>query len=289
MRGPCLLRRIASSISVEAIAARLDALTYNGIQSVLSEASVLRSMHLRTDPNGLAELVPMSLPVMDIGALNALKSSGVRFRSLRALRREHGRPGAGPGTSRKFAVMISGSLHVAAASSECTLSPGGILFVDDHDSAGHALTYFGEARLLQVEVNEDWHATGRTPEVHGDDPGGAGRSTQQFRLTADDRLVAVGPESFEELIPPSWSSLGPRGAFIVLAGDGGRARWTSDGGAVVVVVLGGHLVVSVLGSLGGDAPPALLAAGDLVALGDQPFELELSASSTPATFGAFMS
>jgi hypothetical protein len=231
----------------------------------------MRSYWLRTDENGKSELA--FLPLHFVQMMSDLAANDKGFEHVRMLRRGAGVTGAGPGAVRKLGIVVSGLIQVASNDTEAIVGPGDVLFVDDHRSMGHTLTYQGEARLLQIDVADDW----TPPEIvqplpYRSEPT-LGEESQILELAMRSRMPSFA--DFGQIFDGTPQQAAPRptlgGTFLELR-PGIIERWRSAGTFGLFAVLSGRLRVAVAG-----AESAVLSSGGLCLIQDAAMEIFFSA------------
>ncbi|MFC4946710.1 hypothetical protein [Pseudonocardia sp. GCM10023141] len=168
----------------------------------------MRSFWMVTDGAGGSRLESLPLPFVHVGATmtdadrarTPDPSLAGQVRVVRPIRRRDGETTLGrDGATRRLVVIVAGSLAVVAGESNAMLVPGDVLFVDDAASGDHKLTWAGEARAVEIDVEDGWLPTGSVPPAVEDGGRGPGDAPRVDRIRVRDDKAHFDP--FDTFFP----------------------------------------------------------------------------------------
>ncbi|GAA1835947.1 hypothetical protein GCM10009836_12950 [Pseudonocardia ailaonensis] len=228
----------------------------------------MRSFWMATDGAGGSRLESLPLPFQHVGATMTAAdlartpdpSLAGLVRAVRPIRRRDGETTlGGDGGGRRLVVVVAGSLAVAAGESQALLVPGDVLLVDDEASRDHKLTWGGEARAVEIDVEDAWAPSGSVPPAvdGGRGPSGAPR-VDRIRVRDDvahfDPFDTFFPAGSQEVDRFTFTHFSPG-----LSGD-----WHTEDRPNLVVVLEGGFELEV----GGNGGSRVFGPGDVCLVED---------------------
>lgn len=204
----------------------------------------MKSVALTTDGAGVSRIESLALPMPVVGpgatgAEVAGAPPGPSARRVQVSRLDPHQVQSGP-RRRCLRFVIEGDVRVHAGNGEARLTRGDVVLVDDLDSTGHEVLSSGGARILDVEVDDDWTPSGAVPPPLVRPPTAAVAS----------RIDVEGGEAhFGE-----FGALAAHGAVQDIEGltflcltDGVASDWHVDASVSLVVVLAGGFELEVSG------------------------------------------
>jgi len=214
----------------------------------------MRSFRLATDGVGAPRLESLPLPFLHIGptateadqARTPDPALATHVRSVRPLSRHDGEvTHSGDAAGRRLVFVVAGSLSVAVGTDLARLGPGDVLFLDHGAGGDHKLTWGGDARAFEVEVEDAWTPTGSVAPAL-EDPRAESEAARTDRIHVADELA-----HFAELdaFAPGDAQAVEHLSFLAFS-PGIDADWHTEAAPTLVIVLTGGFELEVGGTGG---------------------------------------